>query len=293
MNKSGALFALGAYGLWGIFPIYFKWLIPIPADVIVAHRVLWSLVLTLIFLLLSRQLSSTLKVVKENWPGLILSGLLIAANWLIFVWAVNDGRILETSLGYFLNPLVSIILGVLFLSERMTKLQWFAAAFAAMAIIVQVVLLGYLPWVSLVLAVSFALYGFVRKKMHIKSLDGLFAEVLLMLPFALLYLLLTDESGYSGTQWGLLVGLGAVTSIPLLFFAAALRRLPLYVSGFFQYLAPTLTLLIAVFIYHEPLPLVKLSSFILVWIGLFVFTLDAILRHKKSRKLQKEGTSYV
>jgi chloramphenicol-sensitive protein RarD len=234
-----------------------------------------------------------LKIIRDfrQLRNLFLSTIFVSINWLIFIWAIVNDRILESSLGYYINPLVNVLFGFLFFSERMTKNQYIAIFVACIAILYQFVTLGYIPIVSLSLAISFALYGMIRKKINIGSIVGLFVEVLLLLPFALAYLIyLYNNQGLAFAQNNdiyisiLLLLAGLVTVVPLLLFNGAATRMRLATLGFFQYIAPTASFLIAVFIYHEEFNFDKLVTFSLIWLALIIYTFDSYLRNKNRNK---------
>lgn len=282
--STGAWYALGAYTFWGLLPIYFKVLQHVAPLQIVSHRVLWSWALLLGWLLLSAQWRDFRT--RALAPGVLgtytVAGLLIVTNWLVYVWAVNNGFLVETSLGYFINPLVSVFLGVLFLGERLRPWQWVAVALAAAGVLYLTYAYGALPWIALTLAFSFGLYGLVKKKGTLGAVHGLTLETAVLLVPALAYLLyLQWEGGAALRHHGagtdlLLVGAGLVTITPLLLFAAAARRIPLWLVGMLQYLAPTLQLALGVLVYGEPFTFVQLVGFGLVWAALAVFTVDGL-----------------
>ncbi|HEY5718460.1 MAG TPA: EamA family transporter RarD, partial [Motiliproteus sp.] len=259
--RKGVYFALAAFGMWGMAPIYFKAVATVAPLEVLAHRILWSVLLLGILLWLSRRWQPLLQLLCQRRliKGLMLSALLVTANWGVFIWAVSDNRILETSLGYFINPLISLLLGMLFLGERLRPAQWTAIALVGMAVGYQLLLLGNLPAVALLLAFSFGFYGLVRKKLAVDPIIGLFVETLLMTPLALGYLgwsLWQGELAFvsgDSQQVLLLIAAGVVTTLPLLCFAAAAVRLSLTWIGMLQYLGPSIAFLLAVFYYHEPL----------------------------------------
>jgi len=282
----GIFYALGAYFMWGFAPLYFKYLEAIPVYEILAHRVIWSTLVTAIFITYLKDWPNVWQVLSSvnNLSILIITSVLISANWLVFIWAVNHGRMLETSLGYFINPLFNVILGFIFLSERLSRLKWFAVILACIGVAAQAWQLGELPWVSLVLPLSFACYGLLRKKVKVKAITGLFVETLVILPIALIYLLLiadTTTSGFLNNSLTLdlwLMFAGIVTALPLIFFGQAALRLPLSTLGFFQYLAPSIVFLIAVFMYNEPISFTKIFTFICIWSGILVFVFEHKLK---------------
>ncbi|GAB3461428.1 EamA family transporter RarD [Azotobacter salinestris] len=280
--RRGYLLGLTAYGIWGLFPLYFKTLSSIPAEEILVHRVLWSALCGLLLLQLWRHPGwwRELRAHPRRVAVLAGSSLLIACNWLLYVWAVNNGRMLETSLGYYINPLVNVLLGLLLLGERLRPLQWLAVGLAALGVLQQLWQLGSLPWISLVLAFSFGFYGLIRKQAPIAALPGLLVETWLLLPLALGWLWLhpgassAQDTFWSTSQALWLAAAGPVTLVPLLCFNAAARHLPYATLGFLQYLAPTLVLLLAVFVYGEPLERGRLLAFVCIWLGLAVYSLD-------------------
>ncbi len=280
-HRNGLIMAFFAYLIWGLVPIYFKALASVPALEILAHRIVWSVPFILLLLVLLRQPAQWRQIVRT--PALLkylmLSALLVSANWFLFVWAVTAGRILDTSLGYFINPLFTIMLGVVVLHEKLNRWQWAAVILAMLGVVWQVIVLGHLPWVSLGLAITFGLYGLIRKRTPVPALDGLLIETGLLLPFALLYLtqLHMGGAGQLGSTVSmtlLLLAAGVMTTVPLALFAAGARRISMSALGFLQYTAPSCTFLLALFVYHEPFDRNKLISFSLIWLGLLLLTLD-------------------
>jgi chloramphenicol-sensitive protein RarD len=285
-ERDGITAALTAYTLWGLVPIFFKQLGSVPALEIIAHRVVWSLLLVGALLVVRGRLNAVWNAARD--PRILaraaLAAALVMTNWLIFVWAVNAGRILETSLGYFINPLVSIVLGVLVLGERLRPRQWFAVALACIGVAFEGWRIGGLPWVSLALAATFGSYGLLRKQLPLDAAGGLWLETACAAPFALGYLLWLGSTGSFGGDTGislLLFATGPVTAIPLLLFAIGARRLPLATMGFLQYTAPTLTFLVAIFLYGEPMNLARLFAFAAIWAGLALYTADLMLRQRQ------------
>ncbi len=285
MMREGVAAALGAYVLWGLVPIFFKQLGSVPALEIIAHRVVWSLLLVGSLLAVRGRLAPVWRHAQN--PRTLLHAALAAAlvmtNWFIFVWAVNADRILETSLGYFITPLVSIVLGVVVLHERLRPRQWAAVILAVTGVALEGWRIGGLPWVSLALAATFGSYGLLRKQLPVDAAGGLLLETACAAPFAALYLLWLGTMGNMGhfgqtvTIDALLVASGAVTAIPLLLFAIGARRLPLATMGFLQYVAPSLSFLVAIFFYAEPMNLSRLLAFAAIWVGLALYTADLLL----------------
>jgi chloramphenicol-sensitive protein RarD len=290
--QKGYWYAVGAYVTWGLFPIYWKWLQQISALQLIGHRVVWSCVMLFAIIVMSRQWrefrSSILN--RRVLPVYALAGVLIAINWTIYVWAVNSNFIVETSLGYFINPLVSVLLGVVVLGERLRLGQWLAIGLAAAGVLYLTLAYGSLPWISLALACTFGVYGLVKKMAPLGAVHGLALETGILLLPALAYLFYESQSGrgaflHSGTAVDfLMIGAGPVTTIPLLFFAAAARRIPLSMIGLFQYIAPTLQFLIGVFLFHEPFTRSRFIGFSMVWLGLLLSALESLTRHRALRE---------
>lgn len=288
-RRLGIASGLGAYALWGLFPLYFPLLEPARGLEIVAHRVVWSLLFIGLLLTVVRRWSLVRAAVSDTRTMLVLAGaaVLISGNWLVFVYGVNSGHVVETSLGYFINPLVSVLLGVVVFSERLRPLQWTAVGLAAVAVAVLTVDYGRPPWIALSLAFTFGLYGVMKKLVRVEAAPGLFLETALVaLPAAAVLTVLHSQGEGSFANLGalhtvLLVLSGVATAVPLLLFAAAARRVPLSTVGLLQYLTPCMHLTIGVFVYGEPMPAVRLAGFALVWAALAVFTADS-LRHARA-----------
>ncbi len=276
----GLLLAIAAYFIWGGFPLFFHYLSHVSATEVLAHRIIWSLLATLLIgILLGRWRSLTRLVFNKKQMGwLAVSSVLIAINWLIYIWAVSEQRVLEASLGYFITPVMSLLLARIVLKERLHKLQAAAAALAVLAILWELISLGALPWVGLTLSIAFALYGLIRKMHPVDGLNGLTAECLWLLPLTLIWLgwqawFIPGALAFGGdnfTTW-MLVGAGLITALPLVLFAMAAKLADLSVVGFFMYLNPTLQFLIGVFVLHEAYPPERLITFVLIWIGMLLF----------------------
>jgi len=287
MNK-GILNGLAAYALWGFFPIYWKLLHQVPALQVIAHRISWSFILLIVFILLTKQWRDfrSAALTAKTLGIYSIAAVLLTVNWLVYVWGVNAGFIVETSLGYFINPLLSVLLGVIFLRERLRTAQWVPVGLASVGVIYLTVAYGRLPWIALSLAFSFGFYGFVKKLAPLGSLYGLTLETAIVFPIALIYLAFVGFTG-SGTFLHegaltdmLLIGAGAVTTIPLLMFASAAKQIPLTVIGLLQYIAPTLQFLIGVFIYQEPFDQAHLIGFGIVWVALIIFWVENFSAHR-------------
>lgn len=293
LNRQGLYLAFAAFGMWGLVPIYFKAVADVTALEVLAHRVVWSVVFLSGVILATGRGAALYRLLlsPKSLAMLSLSALLIGLNWLVFIWAVSHDRILETSLGYFIGPLVSVFLGTLFLAERLRGLQWLAVGLAALGVLNQVIHLGYLPWVTLSLAFSFSIYGFVRKRLGVDSTLGLSIETLLMLPLAAGYLWWLHSTGemqfyFTGASisW-LLVAAGLVTSLPLICYASAANLLPLSILGLTQYITPSTTFVLAIVVYNEAFDPGQLLTFCLIWAGLAVLTFEGL---RYQRRLLKE-----
>lgn len=285
-RSMGFIYGFLAYFSWGLFPIYWKFLKEVPAEEILAHRIIWSVVVTAIFLFAARswgELRGGIRA-RNGAVYLSLSAALIGLNWLLYIWAVNTDHILEASLAYFMTPIVNILLGATILKESLSRAQRLALGCGVLAVLLLTVELGSLPALSLSLAVSFALYGFIRKKAPIGALPGLAAEAMILSPLALAFLAKVEMSGV-GHFWSLaptgktlLLLSGFVTSLPLIWFAAAARALPLSILGLLQYIAPTLQFLTAIFIYGEKCSPAQEAAFVLVWVGLGAVAMERLRR---------------
>ncbi|WP_182027472.1 EamA family transporter RarD [Vibrio rotiferianus] len=290
--RQGVLLAVGAYTMWGIAPIYFKSIAEVSPLEILSHRVFWSFFLLAALLHFGRQWRSVRDIIKNKTKMMYLvsTAILVGANWLIFIWAVTSNHMLDASLGYYINPLINVLLGMVFLGERLRKLQWFAVALAACGVLVQLIVFGSVPVVAIALAMSFGFYGLLRKKVSVEAQTGLFIETLVMLPAASIFLLFiasTPTSNMFENPWQLntlLIAAGVITTLPLLCFTGAATRLKLSTLGFFQYIGPSLMFLLAVLIYGEPFTSDKAITFAFIWGALVVFSFDGLRNNRKSRK---------
>lgn len=287
--RRGLILGLSAYTIWGLFPLYFKAIQSVPALEIIIHRALWSALAGSLLLMLWKH-PGWFKELRDNPQRLAilaLSGTLIASNWLIYVWAVNNGRMLEASLGYYINPLINVLLALVLLRERLRPIQWLAVALAATGVAQQVWHVGSLPWISLALALTFGFYGLIRKKAPVAALPGLVVETWLLVPLALGWLLLHPNADSLQPEilhssmifW--LAAAGPVTLVPLVCFNAAARHLPFATLGFLQYIGPTLVMLLAVLVYGEHLAASTLVTFCFIWAGLAVYSIDAWVNMRK------------
>jgi len=276
--RTGLACGITAYTMWGFFPIYFRWLAHVSPWTVLCHRVVWSVLFLSIVVTWRKEWAEVLPIVRKprNLALLALGGVLIAINWLVFIYAVGSGQTLQSSLGYFINPLFSVALGMVFLQERLRRWQWVAVVVAICAVVNLAVRGARFPWIALSLAGSFGLYGLVRKKVNINSLHALLIETAVLFPVSALFLIVLPNGDFSGGTWGLLSILGVLTATPLLFFGAALRSLKLSTVGFLQYIGPTLQFAVAVLLFNEALDTTKLGSFVLCWIAIGIYVADSI-----------------
>jgi chloramphenicol-sensitive protein RarD len=293
MNK-GLWYAVGAYLLWGLLPIYWKALQTVPATQIVAHRMVWSLVFVGILFIFRSRWSKFYQTARNKKVLLIYfaAGAILALNWLTYVWGVNTGYVVETALGYYINPLVYVLLGVLLLREKLRSWQWVAVSVATAGVLFLTFVYGSLPWIALALAFSFGFYGLVKKMAPLNALDGLFLETALLFLPALFFLFYQEKSGLGAfghaglTITTLLVFTGVATGLPLLLFSAAARRIPLTTIGILQYIAPTLQFLLGVFLYGEEFNQTRLIGFSLIWLALIIYSIEGVLERRKANALQ-------
>lgn len=289
MNR-GILFALGAYLSWGLFPLYFRQIAAIPSLQVVAHRTLWSLAFVAVVLLATGHLKWLREVGAATWRRFAASAVLIAVNWLTYVWSVGHGHVVDASLGYFINPLVNVALGFAVLHERPRPVQWFAVGLAAFGVLWLTVAAGQVPWIALVLAVSFGLYGLMRKTAALGAIEGLTLETLILAPLALAGLAFWwqagDLAGQTAVDWAWLIGTGPVTAGSLLLFAAGARRIPLATLGIVQYVSPSLQFLLGVFLFKEPMDATRLVAFGFIWAALVVYSAEGLWQTRRALAVQ-------
>lgn len=290
----GVVFAALAYLAWGLFPLYFKQIAQVPSLEVVMHRTLWCLLFLLATLFVLKRWAWLGELRRQ--PRVLLmcmaSALLLSCNWVVYVWAVQSDHVLDASLGYFINPLVNVALGYAFLHERPRRLQWAAVALAGAGVLWLTLQTGRLPWVALVLAASFGIYGLLRKVAHLGALEGLTLETLLMTPFALVALgwwTWQGQSAIAGAvssgSWSTMAWLwlaGPLTALPLLLFAAGARRIPMTTLGLLQYISPSLQFMLGVWMYHEPMQPARLVGFALIWLALGLYSLESLLRSRQA-----------
>ena len=281
-TATGFAYAVGAYLMWGFLPLYMKAMDHIPPPEIIAHRILWSVPIAGLILVVLGRTGDVLGALRNRrMVGMAaVTAALISVNWGVYVWAIANDRALDAALGYYINPLFSVALGAIMLREKLAATQWIAVGLAGVAVAILTVAAGVLPWVALVLMTTFGIYGFLRKTLPIGPNQGFLLEVLLLCPLALAYILWLGGDGHftkpGGWDWLLLIGSGAVTAIPLILYANGAKGLRLSTIGILQYIAPTMILLIAVFVFHEPFGLARAIAFPLIWAALILYTISMI-----------------
>lgn len=290
MDRKGILFGIGAYLSWGFFPLYFKAIQNVPALQIMFHRVVWSFVFLAVVIAFRKEWRELIGKATSRRVLIIyaLAGALLAINWLVYIYGVNSGQVVETSLGYYINPLVSVALGVVVLRERLRPAQWAPIGLAAAGVLYLTLSYGTLPWIALALAFSFGLYGLAKKLSPFGSLHGLMLETAILLLPALGFLLYaegqgTGAFGHAGWETSLLLALsGILTMLPLLMFASAARSIPLWMVGLLQYIAPTGQFLIGVLVYHEPFNTTRIIGFSVIWAALLIFTIEGFIARRRA-----------
>ena len=288
--REGVLFAIAAYTIWGLAPIYFKSVAHVPAFEVLAHRIIWAFILVLVLIVATGRMQRVVAAFKA--PALLaklaIAACLIGFNWFLFIWSVANDFILEASLGYYINPLFNVVIGMVFFAERLRRLQIIAVGMALLGVLIQLVTFGSVPWVALALASSFATYGAIRKKLPFDSLTGLWLEILLLLPFTLIWFVFFAQSEttnllYNGWQLNtLLVMAGVITTVPLLFFTGAAQRIRYSTLGFFQYIGPSLMFVLAVGVYGEAFTMDKVITFAIIWSALAIYSFDAARTHRQT-----------
>lgn len=276
----GLTMGIAAFIMWGLLPLYWKLVRAITPYEIFSQRVVWSFLFVMIVITIKGNMSDFLLIIKKpkNWIKVLGPAFFISINWLTYIWGVNNGYVIETSLGYYINPLVLTLFGAIFFKEKLDKLQKIGIAFAASGVAIKAIMYGQIPFISLVLAFTFAIYGLLKKKSHIDSINGLAFETLIVGAPALIYLVSVESSGngivgnLSPSFWFLIALSGIVTAVPLLLYAEGTKRLPLNIVGFLQYIAPTIALVLGIYVFKEPFDLKAMLPFVFIWIGLGIFS---------------------
>ncbi|HET7386234.1 MAG TPA: EamA family transporter RarD [Nocardioidaceae bacterium] len=298
-NRRGLLLGVAAYAMWGLFPLYWPLLEPAGAVEILAHRIFWSLVVMAVLVLVVRRGARVRRVLADSRTRTLLSiaAVVIGVNWGTYIWGVNNAHVVETSLGYFINPLVTVLMGVLILGERLRRVQWIALALAAAAVIGLTVEYGHPPWVALVLAFSFGTYGLLKKQANVGAVESLTVEATVLSPVAVAYIVWLGVTGASnfGTHGAghalLLTTAGVVTAVPLLCFSGAATRVPLTTIGLLQYLTPTIQFLIGVFVLGEPMPAARWAGFAVIWVALALFTFELVTHRRRQLRLTTQAVA--
>jgi len=299
-ERRGFLLGTAAFTMWGLLPVYWPLLEPASATEILAHRIVWSLVVSAVLLLAVHRSAELVGIWRRRRAriAMTVAGLVICFNWGTYIWAVNNGHVVDTSLGYYINPLVTVLMGVVFLHERLRRVQWMALGIAFAAVVVLSLDLGGPPWISLILAFSFGTYGLVKKQAQVGPIEGLTWEGLVLVPFALGYLGWLTWAGES-TTWDdgvghflLLVGTGVITAAPLLCFAGAANRMSLTTLGLLQYLAPTIQLVLGITLFDEPMGTQRWIGFSMVWLALVIFTVESIVVRRRRNAAAKQQPSH-
>jgi chloramphenicol-sensitive protein RarD len=291
--RAGLAAAVSAFAIWGVFPLYLKPLSSVPALQVMSHRIVWCCLVVFAWLALRGEAGAVRTALANAGTRrrLMASSVFISVNWLVYVWAVANGHVIEASLGYFINPLFSVVLGVFVLGEQLNRAQWAAVGLAAAGVLFLAVVAGHAPWIALVLAFSFGMYGLIRKVVDVEAVPGLATETLLLSPFALAFLAWSQWQGTgalghsSVTVDVLLVGSGLVTAMPLALFAYGARRIPLSMVGIVQYIGPTIQFLIGVLVFHEAFPRARAIGFAMIWAALAIYAVDGLWRRNRMRRL--------
>lgn len=297
--KNGIIIGLSAYLIWGLLPIYWKWLENVSPEIVLSHRIIWSFIFMAFFILVTKKTNAFHAQCKEiikskkTMFAIIAASIIISSNWLIFIWAVQNDRVVESSLGYYINPLMNVLLGVFVLKEKLTKAQTTSFILAGIGVTYLTISYGVFPWVSLALASTFAVYGLVKKLVNLNATFSLTLETLIVTPITLIFLIYSSgiDLGFAhetATTNLLLILSGVATAVPLLLFGIAVLHIPLSLAGFLQYIAPTIMLLLGVFLYGEDFTTAHLITFTLIWISLILFMASSLKQHKKNFKQQKE-----
>ncbi|RHW38266.1 EamA family transporter RarD [Lysinibacillus yapensis] len=292
-DQKGILYAVAAYGIWGVFPLYWKLLIHVDSLEVLVSRVIWSFVFTVLFLILIKQRQLLMEDLKSLWKNkklfvsLLGASFVISCNWFFYIYAVNNNHVVDASLGYYINPLITVVFGMIFFKEKLSKMQILAVVVAFIGVAFLTFGYGQVPWLALLIAFSFAIYSALKKQITLNATRGLAIETLFMLPIGIgyyIYIMLTNKASFLHVDWMtdilLMLG-GIVTAIPLVFFAKGAKLLPQYVIGFIQYMTPTTVLILGILLYGEPFTKMDFISFSFIWLAIIIFTLSTIVESKK------------
>lgn len=300
LDRKGILYAFAAYGIWGVFPLYWKLLVHVDSLEVLVSRVIWSFVFTIIFLLIIKQRKLLIEDLKSLWSNkklfvsLLAASFVISCNWFLYIYAVNNNHVVDASLGYYINPLITVVFGMLFFKEKLSKLQIAAVLVALIGVVSLSIGYGEIPWLALLIALSFAIYSALKKQITLNATRGLAIETLFMMPIGIvyyIYIMSTNEMAFMHvnltTDLLLILG-GIVTAVPLVFFAKGAKLLPQYVIGFIQYMTPTIVLLLGIVLYNEPFSKTDFISFSFIWAAIVIFTFSTILESRKRMHLREQ-----
>lgn len=300
IERKGILYAFTAYGIWGIFPLYWKLLQHVDSLEVLLSRVIWSFIFTTLFVLLIKQRKQLIEDLKSLWKNkklfwsLLGASFVVSCNWYLYIFAVSHDHVVDASLGYYINPLITVLFGMFFFNEKLSKLQIFSVLIAFTGVLILTIQYGQIPWLALLIALSFAIYGVLKKKITLNATRGLAIETLFMLPFAIvyyIYLMSTNEMAFLHIDWqtdSLLILGGVVTAYPLVLFAKGAKLLPQYLIGFMQYMTPTIVLILGVALYNEPFTITEFISFGTIWIAIILFTMSTIVETKKRHHVAQD-----
>lgn len=300
LDRKGILYAFAAYGIWGVFPLYWKLLVHVDSLEVLVSRVIWSFVFTIIFLLIIKQRKLLIEDLKSLWSNkklfvsLLAASFVISCNWFLYIYAVNNNHVVDASLGYYINPLITVVFGMLFFKEKLSKLQIAAVLVALIGVVSLSIGYGEIPWLALLIALSFAIYSALKKQITLNATRGLAIETLFMMPIGIvyyIYIMSTNKMAFMHvnltTDLLLILG-GIVTAVPLVFFAKGAKLLPQYVIGFIQYMTPTIVLLLGIVLYNEPFSKTDFISFSFIWAAIVIFTFSTILESRKRMHLREQ-----
>jgi len=300
LERKGILYAVAAYGIWGIFPLYWKLLAHVDSIEVLVSRVIWSFVFTFIFIIIIQQRKLLMEDLKSLWKSkklffsLLGASFVISCNWFLYIFSVNNNHVVDASLGYYINPLITVLFGMIFFKEKLSKFQICAVIVAFIGVLSLTIGYGKVPWLALLIAFSFAIYSALKKQITLNATRGLVIETLFMLPFGLvyyIYIMSTNKMSFLHVNWStniLLILGGIVTAIPLVLFAKGAKLLPQYAIGFIQYMTPTTVLILGIVLYHEPFTKTEFISFSFIWLSVIIFTFSTIFETRKRIQLQQE-----
>ncbi|MFC7686916.1 EamA family transporter RarD [Ureibacillus sp. GCM10028918] len=305
IDRKGILYAVAAYGIWGVFPLYWKLLAHVNSLEVLVSRVIWSFVFTLLFIIVIKQRKLIIEDIKSLWKNkklflsLLAASFVISCNWFLYIYAVNNNHVVDASLGYYINPLITVVFGMIFFKEKLSKMQISAVVVAFIGVLSLSIGYGEVPWLALLIALSFASYSALKKQTVLNATRGLVIETMLMLPVAVvyyIYIMSTKKISFLHVNWQtdlvLVIG-GIVTAIPLVLFAKGAKLLPQYIIGFIQYMTPTIVLILGIVLYHEPFTKTELISFMFIWLSILIFTFSTIFESRKRIQIQETANADI